>query len=108
MNLLALYLDQPLSHAKIQYALDITLIKGFENGYYGGSQMLHIALAPFGVLTLIGEDKKQILEALDKLGITLHTEDERSHPYQDYPIMIDPKLWRNEKFGLLKNHFLLY
>jgi uncharacterized Rmd1/YagE family protein len=92
MNLLALYLDQPLSHAKIEYALDITLLKGFENGYYGQNQTLHVALSPFKVLTLIGEDKKQILEALDKLGITLHTEDERSHPYQDYPILIDPTL----------------
>jgi len=92
MNLLSLYLDQPLSHAKIEYALDIVLIKGFENGYYGQNQTLHAALSPFKVLTLISEDKKQILDALDKLGITLHTEDERSHPYQDYPILIDPTL----------------
>lgn len=92
MNLLSLYLDRPLSHAKIEYALDIALIKGFENGYYGSSQILHIALSPFRVLTLISEEKKHILEALDKLGITLHTEDESAHPYQDYPILIDPTL----------------
>ncbi len=92
MNLLALYLDHPLSHAKIEYALDITLLKGFENGYYGRNQKLHVVLAPFRVLTLISEEKKEIIDALDKLGITLHTEDERSHPYQDYPILIDPTL----------------
>lgn len=92
MNLLALYLDHPLSHAKIEYALDIVLIKGFENGYYGLNQTLHIVLSPFKVLTLIGEEKKEILDALDKLGIVLHTEDERSHPYQDYPLRIDPTL----------------
>lgn len=92
MNLLALYLDQALSHAKIEYALDILLVKGFENGYYGLNQNLHVVLSPFNVLTLIGEEKKEILDALDKLGIILHTEDERSHPYQDYPLLIDPAL----------------
>lgn len=98
MNLLALYLDHPLSHAKIEYALDITLLKGFENGYYGHNPKLHIALAPFRVLTLISEEKKEILDALDKLGITLHTEDERAHPYQDYPILIDSSL--NTSFSI--------
>ncbi len=92
MNLLALYLDQPLSHAKIEYALDIALTKGFENGYYGLNHKLHVVLSPFKVLTLIGEEKKEILDALDKLGIILHTDDERSHPYQDYPLLIDPTL----------------
>ena len=92
MNLLALYLDQPLSHAKIEYALDITLLKGFENGYYGLNQRLHVVLSPFKVLTLISEEKKELLEALEKLGLILHTEDERSHPYQDYPLLIDPSL----------------
>jgi uncharacterized Rmd1/YagE family protein len=92
MNLLSLYLDQPLTHAKIEYALDIVLLKGFENGYYGLNHKLHIVLSPFRVLTLISEEKREILDALDKLGITLHTEDESSHPYQDYPILIDPSL----------------
>jgi len=92
MNLLALYLDEPLSHAKIQYALDVTMVKGFENGYYGRNHHLHVTLSPFRVLTLISEEKKHILEALDKLGIILHTEDEPSHPYQDYPILINPTL----------------
>ncbi|MDP1783972.1 MAG: RMD1 family protein [Sulfuricurvum sp.] len=92
MNLLSLYLDQPLSHAKIEYALDIILLKGFENGYYGQNTLLHVALSPFRVLTLISEEKKEIIAALDKLGITLHTEEESSHPYQDYPILIDPAL----------------
>ncbi|MDP3265841.1 MAG: RMD1 family protein [Sulfuricurvum sp.] len=92
MNLLSLYLDQPLTHAKIEYALDIVLLKGFENGYYGLNQKLHIVLSPFRVLTLISEEKREILDALDKLGITLHTEDESAHPYQDYPLLIDPSL----------------
>lgn len=92
MNLLALYLDRPVSRATIEYALDITLLKGFENGYYGQNKMLYLALAPFGVLTLISEEKKEITEALNKLGIALHAEEERSHPYQDYPILIDPSL----------------
>ncbi len=92
MNLLSLYLDHPINRATLEYALDVTLIKGFENGYYGQNETLHVLLTPFNVLTLISEHKQQILEGLQKLGIKLHTEEEKGHPYQDYPILIDPAL----------------
>lgn len=89
MNLLALNLPHPLPTSSVEYALDIVLNKGIENGYYGANESLHVVLAPFGVLTLIAEDKKQILEALSLLRISLDTEHLIT---QDYPIHIDPLL----------------
>lgn len=89
MNLLSIFLNRPLTTATLQYALDITLSKGVENGYYGHNALLHVVLAPFGVLTLISEDKKEILEALHRLGISL---DEAHLITQDYPVRIDPNL----------------
>lgn len=95
MNLLALYVNQSITRTAIESALEIRLIKGFENGYYGQNKTLHLVLAPFGVLTLISENKKEITQALHKLGITLHADEEPSHPYQDYPIEINPSLPRS-------------
>ncbi|HZF69319.1 RMD1 family protein [Sulfuricurvum sp.] len=92
MNLLSLYLDKPVTKSTIEYSLDITLVKGVENGYYGFNKSLHAVLAPFGVLTLIAEEKKEILHALSSLGITLGSEDENALITQDYPIRIDPTL----------------
>ena len=89
MNLLSLYLARPLITSTIEYALDLTLIKGFENGYYGQNQKYHIILAPFGVLTLIAGEKHEILEALKLLSISL---DEPNIITQDYPIHINHDL----------------
>ncbi len=90
MNLLSLYLNRPLTKATIEYTLDITLNKGVENGYYGHNDTLHLVLSPFGVLTVIAEEKKSILEALAALGVMLA--DESDLITQDYPIRIDPSL----------------
>ena len=90
MNLLSLYLNRPLNTALLGYTLEVTMNKGIENGYYGHNETLHAVLAPFGVLTLIAEEKKTILEALSKLGIVLA--DESDLITQDYPIRIDPDL----------------
>lgn len=92
MNLLSLYLDKPVSKSTIEYSLDLTLVRGVENGYYGHNQTLHAVLAPFGVLTLIAKEKKEILNALSTLGITLGSEEENTLITQDYPIRIDPAL----------------
>ena len=46
MNLLALYLDKPISKSTIEYSLDLTLIRGVESGYYGYNKTLHAVLAP--------------------------------------------------------------
>jgi uncharacterized Rmd1/YagE family protein len=89
MNLLALNLPHPLSAATLEYALDISLSRGIENGYYGKNETLYAVLAPFGVLTLIAEEKKEILNALSLLRISLDTENILT---QDYPIHIDPNL----------------
>ena len=89
MNLLSLYLNHPLTTATVEYALDIALMRGVENGYYGKNESLHAVLAPFGVLTLIAEDKKDILSALSRLRISL---DQNNLITQDYPIRIDPNL----------------
>jgi uncharacterized Rmd1/YagE family protein len=89
MNLLALNLPHPLSAATLEYALDIPLSRGIENGYYGKNETLYAVLAPFGVLTLIAEEKKEILNALSLLRISLDTENILT---QDYPIHIDPNL----------------
>lgn len=89
MNLLSLYLNHPLTTATVEYALDITLSRGVENGYYGKNDLLHVVLTPFGVLTLIAEEKSQILAALSKLSISLDVEHLIT---QDYPIHIDPQL----------------
>jgi len=89
MNLLSLYLNHPLTTATVEYALDMTLMRGVENGYYGKNNALHVVLAPFGVLTLIAEEKKGILDALSLLGISL---DATNLITQDYPIRIDPNL----------------
>lgn len=89
MNLLSLYLNHPLTTATVEYALDVTLVRGVENGYYGKNDTLHVVLAPFGVLTLIAEEKKEILDALSWLSISLDAPDLIT---QDYPIRIDPHL----------------
>ncbi|MCK9373952.1 MAG: RMD1 family protein [Sulfuricurvum sp.] len=90
MNLLSLYPAKPVSQAAIEYSLDLTLKRGVENGYYGRSDTLFAVLAPFGVLTLIAEEKKDILNALALLGITL---DSQEHLItQDYPLRIEPTL----------------
>jgi required for meiotic nuclear division protein 1 len=89
MTLLSLYLSHPLTIQSVEYALDVTLLKGVENGYYGKSDTLHVVLSPFGVLTLIAGDKKKVLEALSLLQISLDTENLIT---QDYPIFIDPEL----------------
>ncbi|HEX5328722.1 RMD1 family protein [Sulfuricurvum sp.] len=89
MNLLSLYLNHPLTTATLEYALDITLNRGVENGYYGKNETLHVVLSPFGVLTLIAEEKSQILDALTRLRISLDVEHLIT---QDYPIHINPEL----------------
>ncbi len=90
MNLLSLYLNRPITKASIEYSLDLSMNKGIENGYYGRNDRLQVVLAPFDVLTLISEEKKTILEALDSLGISLN---DKAEPItQDYPIHIDPSL----------------
>jgi len=87
MNLLSLYLPQPLTTKTLQYSLDLTLSKGVENGYYGYNRKYHAVLSPFGVLTLIADEKKDILEALSLLNLSL---DEENLITQDYPIIINP------------------
>lgn len=89
MNLLSLYLDRPISKSTLEYSLDLVMTKGVENGYYGRNETLHVVLAPFGVLTLIADEKKTILEALSILNISM--EDEQKLITQDYPIQIDPE-----------------
>lgn len=102
MNLLSLHLTHPLTTAKIEYALDVTLNRGIENGYYGKNDTLHVVLAPFGVLTLIAEEKKAILDALSLLGVSLDVENLLT---QDYPIRIDPSL--NTPFEVTNEAILL-
>jgi len=89
MNLLSLDLSKPIKRSALEYALDIPLEKGIENGYYGKNELLHVVLAPFDVLTLIANEKKTILQALAKLGLALPGEDDQI-VYQDYPIEINP------------------
>lgn len=89
MNLLSLYLDRPPSISKLEYSLDLQMNKGVENGYYGHNEKLHALLSPFGVLTLIADEKKSILDALTLFSITL---DDEHTITQDYPIYIDPDL----------------
>lgn len=87
MNLLSLNLNRNLTKTTIEYSLDTVMNKGVENGYFGQNDALHIALSPFGVLTLIAEEKKTILNALSLLGISMEDEELIT---QDYPIHIDP------------------
>lgn len=89
MNLLSLYLNHPLTIATVEYALNITLVRGVENGYYGKNDTLHVVLTPFGVLTLIADEKKEILETLSLLRISL---DAPNLITQDYPLRIDSQL----------------
>lgn len=90
MNLLSLYPNRSLTKTALEYALDVTLSRGVENGYYGHNDTLHVVFAPFGVLTLIAEEKKTILEALGTLGIA--RDDESGLITQDYPVHVDPSL----------------
>lgn len=94
MNLLSLYLDRPISKTTLEYSLDLKMSKGVENGYYGRNQTLHVVLSPFGVLTLIADKKKTIVDTLTVLGIPMG--DEQKLITQDYPIHIDPQ--HNEPF----------
>ncbi len=102
MNLLSLYLSHPLTTATVEYALDITLSRGVENGYYGKNNTLHVVLAPFGVLTLIAEEKKEILDALSLLRIPL---DAPGLITQDYPIRVDSEL--SALFKVTNNEIIL-
>lgn len=90
MHLLSLYLARPLTKSAIEHALGIVMTKGIENGYYGHNESLHAVLAPFGVLTLISEEKKGIHDALSELGLSLESAREGELITQDYPIRIDP------------------
>lgn len=89
MNLLSLYLPRPLTLQNIEYSLDVSLNRGVENGYYGHNQKYHVVLSPFGVLTLISNEKQDILEALKLLDLSL---DEKDLITQDYPIIINPDM----------------
>ncbi len=89
MNLLSLYLDRSIAISALEYSLDLQMNKGVENGYYGHNEKLHVVLSPFGVLTLIADDKKPILDALGLLSISL---DDDHTITQDYPIHTDPTL----------------
>jgi uncharacterized Rmd1/YagE family protein len=89
MNLLSLYLTRSIKPANIEYALDLKLFRGVENGYYGNNQKYHIFLAPFGVLTLIADEKHEILEALKMLNLSM---DDENLITQDYPILINEEL----------------
>ncbi len=102
MNLLSLYLLRPLTKTQIEYSLDLSLIKGVENGYFGHNEHYHVVLAPFGVLTLIAKEKKEILNALSLLNISLEDEDLIT---QDYPIMVDSAL--NKHFEITNEVILL-
>ncbi|MDO9208565.1 MAG: RMD1 family protein [Sulfuricurvum sp.] len=111
MNLLSLDLSKPLKRSALEYALDITLEKGIENGYYGKNDLLHIVLAPFDVITLIADEKETIIQSLTKLGLTLPG-DEDALVYQDYPIEInlhqtEPFIITNEAI-FLKNPSTLH
>ena len=90
MNLLSFYLNRNLTQSIIEYSLDLQMSKGVENGYYGRNAKLHVVLSPFGVLTLIAEEKKTILSALSALNISLEEKD--GIITQDYPIRIDTEL----------------
>lgn len=92
MNLLSLYLNRPPTRETIEFSLDLSMTKGVENGYYGHTDSLHVVIAPFGVLTLIAEEKQEILSALSRLGIVLKSDHEHGLITQDYPIHIDPNL----------------
>lgn len=102
MNLLSLHLTHPLTNSTMEYALDVTLNRGIENGYYGKNETLHIVLSPFGVLTLIAEDKKVILEALSLLNISLDVENMIT---QDYPIRVNSDL--ENRFEITNEAILL-
>lgn len=92
MNLLALHLSKELSKATLEYSFGITLSKGIENSYYGHNETFHVMLAPFDVLTIIANTKREILDALKTLDISLDTEHKSPIPFQDYPILINPDL----------------
>lgn len=103
MNLLSLYLDRPISKSTLEYSLDLVLNKGVENGYYGRNNTLHVVLSPFGVLTLIADEKKNIIDALAILRISM--EDEQKLITQDYPIHIDPN--HSEAFSITNEAIIL-
>ncbi|MDD5052199.1 MAG: RMD1 family protein [Sulfuricurvum sp.] len=103
MNLLSLNLDRPLTKSSIEYSLDMQMSKGVENGYYGNNEVLHVVLSPFGVLSLIADEKKIILHALSALGIML--KDEGDMITQDYPIHINPEL--SEVFNITNEAIFL-
>ncbi|MDD5405656.1 MAG: RMD1 family protein [Sulfurovaceae bacterium] len=89
MNLLALSLQKNITKTKIAELLNIKLNKGIENGYYGYNDHLHIVLVPFGVLAIIADNKKTIIEALITLDIFTQADDDIT---QDYVIRTDGNL----------------
>lgn len=103
MNLLSLYPGRPISKSTLEYSLDLVMNKGVENGYYGRNETLHVVLAPFGVLTLIADEKKTIIETLSILRISM--EDEQKLITQDYPIHIDPN--HTEAFSITNEAIIL-
>ncbi|MDD5717722.1 MAG: RMD1 family protein [Sulfuricurvum sp.] len=100
MNLLSLYLDKAITKSTLEYSLDLQMNKGVENGYYGRNETVQVVLSPFGVLTLIANEKKTILDALKTLGLSME-----EAITQDYPIHILPE--HPEPFSITNEAIIL-
>ena len=92
MELISFYLPLALTRSDIEQGLGITLTKGIEATYYAQIDDAMITYTQFNVLTMINYSKKDIISALESLGITNPEEYNQGRLYQDYPICIDENL----------------
>lgn len=111
MELVAFYLEKPLTRNEIEEALGINFKKGIEATYYAQVEDAIITYTQFNVLTMINCSRLKVIETLETLGVEEAEDFDKVGIYQDYPLIIDPELpasfsISNDKISL-KEHSLL-
>lgn len=89
-SLISISLPKPFARHDIETLLDCSLKKGIEKAFYMHYRDTFLVYTQFNVLTFINWEKKEIENALSKLGIKQAATFEQHTIFQDYPILIEP------------------
>ncbi|MDD3343546.1 MAG: RMD1 family protein [Sulfurospirillaceae bacterium] len=89
LALVSISLPTPLLRHEIEDCLNLSFKKGIEKTIYAQNNGRYLIYTPFNVLTFINWEKREMIEALEKLGLNDAESYEQYTIYQDYPILID-------------------
>jgi len=89
MELVAIYLSEPLTRFEVEEALGLSLKKGIEATYYAESEEGLITYTQFNVLTMINWPRNRVIQTLESLGAKESEAFPQNGNYQEYPIGID-------------------